>query len=147
MKLRIVVTQQDIAKARRYRWLPNPRFHSPIYHAIVRQTGYRHIDVGRHHLRLHIGDIQTHVLNTKDTGFFYTLPPEATQLLERFRQGKTLNGEMQPLAFDLELDARAVKLLCLNRSCLRCGDYPRESKSDLCAQCQHYRDTIKKSWR
>ncbi len=141
MRLRIEVTQTDIAKANAYRWPLPLGQRCPVHRAIVRQTGCHHIEVGYEALTVCWGR-STAVANCR-----YAFPPEVTDKLRRYHQDTGGDRQMEPFSFDLELDARGAKLLCLNRPCSRCQDYPSENHSDLCVECQGYREAILQSWR
>lgn len=141
MRLRIEVTQADIAKAKAYRWPLPLGQRCPVHRAIVRQTGCQHVEVGYEALTVCWGR-STSVANCR-----YTFPPQVTEELRRFHQSKRPDRQMEPFSFELELDIRGTKLLCLNRPCSRCQDYPRETGSDLCVECQEYRETIRRAWR
>lgn len=137
MRLRIEVTQADIAKAKTH-W----RYDCPIYHAVVRQTGCPNVEVKHNVLIVHWGRSRYGM-----RGLHYALPAEATKRIERYYQGEAAQRHMEPFAFDLELDRRGMKLLGLHPPCTRCGDYPRERASDLCVVCQEYRETMLNLWR
>ncbi|ETX05102.1 hypothetical protein [Candidatus Entotheonella palauensis] len=139
MRLRIEVTQEDIAKAKRLKWITLPWRNSPVYRAIVRQIGYRHVDVGLSQLTI-LG-------HRRSAWSTYAFPPEARQWLQRYYRSKGQHEPIEPFTFDLELDARGAKILCLNQPCSRCGDYPRESGETVCVVCRDYRERMATYWR
>lgn len=139
MQLRVEVTQEDITKAKTRRWITVPWCNSPVYRAIVRQTGYRHVDVGLSKLMIRG--------NSRGSCFVYDLPPEARQWLQRYYHGKGLHEPIEPFTFDVELDTRGAKFLCLNAPCSRCGDYPRETGEAVCQVCRAYREHMAAYWR
>lgn len=141
MRLRIEVTQADIAKAKAYRWPLPLGQRCPVHRAIVRQTGCHHVEVGYEALTVCWGR------SASVSSCRYAFPPQVSEQLRRYHQATGLERQMEPFEFDLELDARGAKLLCLNRPCSRCQDYPRERGGELCVDCQRYRDTIQRSWR
>ena len=139
MRLRIEVTQADIDKAKARWWITPPWRNCPVYRAIVRQTGYRRVDVGLSKL----------VVQGLGRGVWrvYDFPPEARQWLYRYYHCRGEYESMEPFTFDLELDTRGAKYLCLNAPCVRCGDYPRESGEAVCAVCRDYRERMAAHWR
>ncbi|ETW93978.1 MAG: hypothetical protein ETSY1_36850 [Candidatus Entotheonella factor] len=139
MRLRIEVTQTDITKAKTRKWITPPWRNSPVYRAIVRQTGYRHVDVGVSKLMVRS--------NSRGVCFAYDFPPEARQWLQRYYHGQGQHEPIEPFTFDLELDTRGAKFLCLNPPCPRCGDYPRESGKAVCSVCRDYRERMEAYWR
>ncbi len=139
MRLRVEVTQEDIAKANTRKWITLPWCNCPVYRAIVRQTGYRHLDVGLSKLMIRS--------NSRGSSFVYDFPPEARQWLRRYHHGEGQDGPIEPFSFDLELDIRGAKFLCLNPPCPRCGDYPRETGKAVCGVCQDYRKSMEAYWR
>ena len=139
MRLRIEVTQEDIAKSQTRKWLTLPWRNCPIYRAIVRQTGYRHIDVGLSKLMIRG--------NGRGAGFLYDFPPEARQWLRWYHHDRDQDDPIEPFTFDLELDIRGAKFLCLNPPCSRCGNYPRETGQTICRVCRTYREHMQAYWR
>lgn len=139
MRLRIEVTQEDITKAKTLKWITFPWRNSPVYRAIVRQIGYRHVDVSPSRLTI-LG-------HRRSAWFAYDFPPEARQWLQRYYQGKDQQDTIEPFTFDLELDVRGAKGLCLNPPCARCGDYPRETGQAVCSVCRTYRENMADYWR
>lgn len=127
------------------RWITLPWYNCPVYRAIVRQTGYHHVIVGSSTLSVHTGVVGGNY--PRNAGFVYDFPPEVGQWLQRYYQSKGKDWQLEPITFDLELDTRGAKVLCLNRPCIRCGDYPRENGHDLCNVCQDYRESMEAYWR
>ncbi len=146
MRLRIEVTETDITRSKAHPWLEVVFRRCPIYRAIVRQTGYPHLEVETEWIRLHTGGSHNWS-NPRGAGLVYALPPEAVRRRQLYYEGKIAHRDMEPFSFDVELDVRGAKLLSLQRPCLRCGDYPRETGHELCTQCQAYRGEMQQYWR
>lgn len=141
MQLRIEVTQADITKAKAYRWPLPLGQRCPVHRAIVRQTGCEHVEVS--YEALTVCWSRAAVV----AGCRYRFPPNVTEQLKRYHQEKGSARQMEPFSFELELDVRGTKLLCLNRPCSRCQIYPRETGSEVCWACLGYREMIGRSWR
>lgn len=143
MRLRVEVTEADIQKSKTLRWVTLPWYNCPVYRAIVRQTGYRHVIIGPSKLSIHTGVVGSSY--PRAAGFVYDFPPEAEQWLRRYF--RSWDWQLEPVTFDLELDTRGAKVMCLNRPCIRCGDYPRENGRDVCRVCRDYRESMEAYWR
>ena len=89
MRLRIEVTQADITKAKAYRWPLPLGQRCPVHRAIVRQTGCQHVEVGYEALTVCWGRSAA-VANCR-----YAFPPQVTEQLRRFHQGKGPDRQME----------------------------------------------------
>ncbi len=137
MRLRIEVTQADIAKAKARPWTAHRANGCPAYRALVRTTGYRRLSVSQNQLTISWGRMHE----------VCALPAEVTQRIKTYDEGKGAHGQMEPFTFELELDVRWAKLIFLHAPrgskrlscfdpCVHCGAHPREPGRDQCAVCQ-----------